>query len=316
MTSNTQRKKNQTTISMILKICGPRKYTTNKRSLRNLFLIYSFYMLFCMEPHGKHLFWFEQLTIHWVRIRIRCILIGRIRIRSRSGPSNVRFLNYVIIVFFKHARFLNFNYVLVKARTMVQWRGSDILNAVQTTVYSPLSTRWPSHPRWRWWNPRPSRPASSGLSSFGLSCFSTFSVSPSDYSVFSVLSLSLPGSLVVFIASAICLLSPHLSHSLPVSLSVFLVLFVSLSCQSFFQSFYVSVSILLSVLKSFCIRSSLLFSGCQFVSLAVRSAAIEWLSMLFNYIELFQERELESVWCIQHCQRGQARGRAVQNTIV
>jgi hypothetical protein len=96
------------------------------------------------------------------------------------------------------------------------------------------------------------------------------------------LSFSLLVCRIVFIASASCSLSPHLFHSLPVSLSVFLVLFVSLSCQSFFQSFYVSVSILLSVLKSFCIRSSLVLSCCQFISLVVRSAAFEWLSIPIN----------------------------------
>jgi hypothetical protein len=42
---------------------------------------------------------------------------------------------------FKHEQFLNFNYALVKARTMVRWRGSGILNAGQTTVCSPPSTR-------------------------------------------------------------------------------------------------------------------------------------------------------------------------------
>ncbi len=77
-----------------------------------------------------------------------------------------------------------------------------------------------------------------------------------------------------FLLSAICCLSPHLSHSPSVRLSVFLVLFVSLSCQSFFQSFYVSLSARLSyvfpsVLMFVCIRSSLLLSGCHFVSLAV-----------------------------------------------
>jgi hypothetical protein len=64
---------------------------------------------------------------------------------------------------------------------------------------------------------------------------------------------------VVFIASAICLLSPHLSHSLPVSLSVFLVVFVSLSFQSFFQSFCMSFSV----------RHSLCFSVCIEVSVSV-----------------------------------------------
>ncbi len=139
------------------------------------------------------------------------------------------------------------------------------------------------------------------------SCFSTFSVSPSDYS-FSLPCLPFCLSYrLLFALSVSSFVSNSTYQSLCISHSVCLPVF------SFFLLVFLYVSLRPSLFMFWSLSVSVRLYFCPAVIFVVCSVSFELLSKPIKYIELFQERELESVRCIQHCQRGQARGRAVQN---